>query len=458
MRRLITTCATLTVAVFGLAGLANSSEAVEGATPMTGQATVDSAGDTPPAEQPGAKGGASPPAEPKSAGEVQPLAVDPSAMTPEERIKAAKVPPPGKVCETVDESERIAAQKRNERNQTFVGLTAYTITEAIRISGSEWERRPQQMLTDISDSLRNAAGDEELKAQQADQTTRIPGLLSRQACVEFASLNKDVCSRPSWVDGEWVAKDPMLQDLCTAWMDMQINKATSVEECETQGVNPRWLPLCKTTVTKDVKYCEATEVEGVDAATRMRDLFGCKWAVDRFNDGLSGCGKDFKPWPCTTSMFVLGMVEGPGVCDKLVEASTEWDDEQYEPLVEICKAIYAEEPDRCPADQELAGSPTARYFVDGVLTGGEDGVMVQVAGSSNIPAMCHVTMRVVRAGQELIRRSATVNLRAFQADVTHRENLPMKVDPVRDSLELGSMCVPSTNWFKGADAKVQGAH
>jgi hypothetical protein len=351
----------------------------------------------------------------------------------------AQVPPqapkplkPGEECSVPDDPATVSLRELQKRTETYVGLSAMTVGNALHDVDRYWREREQALVERLSastppvpaaDASRNAPADGQ-ELMDLYYLERLEGI--SEACKILSGSDPAAC-RAYW--------SGPAADICRGWLAVRGLPKGDPTACA--AVAEEFRPFCLFQANGPKTACvkpEGVVAEACDTLTQARA-----------RDWSAGCSA-LQPNECIGLLSALSMFEGDAACDRLparAPVNLALRRAPPAPNRDACLAVVRGEPALCPA-ASYPNTHAKPSLVAEVLSG-RDGAHLAIAGSSYSPSICRVVAVITQAGAvlsvetELVR---TDNARQIRA----RRPLRSQIDPFEAQVHVESVCAPVLSW------------
>ena len=346
------------------------------------------------------------------------------AQTPQQRIEAATVEPPGGDCvPDPGEDERVEAATRARLHADAAVVTAETLSTARTRSAAFWGARREELLATLRERSRL------LRQEVTESEDGRSAALDQEYCLAWARRSPEVCASVRSKDVAWA---------CRALMVGFASELSRVELATCPPEESPFGPLCLYFVTDDRAPCARSS-----GAARMI----CDALMGEYEEAGPICTAPFRRERCLFQLAIRGAKKGVVACDEAV-ANAGLDPVDSQRLLSTCLATVTGEPEHCRVGRFAADRGGGLAWDARAVMYAEPGPVSLLAGvAANSPVVCALEI-VIRDDQgevvDLVRPPALWPSRSG-AVITTRA-LDARADPFRHRVGVRSACVPAPHW------------
>lgn len=341
-------------------------------------------------------------------------------LTPEQRIKAATVPPPGKECPPdPEEATRVDGAADERALRLVTASAAETVSVGERAVYDYWNAR--RIAFDAALKERQEA----VRSEPRVEGSAVHPFLGRDTCVAWATRDSDACQTS--------ASNPREVFQCKVLASMARSRGPGIGDCK--SVPPWFGPTCRLVFEDAPEACTTA----IGRARKMCDLVRA-----RLNPPGGICAAPLDALDCAVEISLLGVREGVGACVGIA-ANAGLSPALSRSLEVFCRATVTGEAALCEQLRGTVGG-SIRYESRVELQGGLEGVRAVVGIASDTPVACAVEVLVRDGEREMSRTTIGGAWSGGGSRSVASDLLSSPVDPFRHRATARTACVPVVAW------------
>lgn len=341
---------------------------------------------------------------------------------------------PGEECSVPDSPATVARRELQKRTETYVGLTAMTIDNALHDVDRYWRGREEALLerlaavtTPLPEAAAEALGGAHL---DGDQVMDLYYLQRLEGIADSCRILSG--SDPAACDRYWKGS---AADICRGWLAIRDVPTGDVAVCA--AVAEEFRPFCGFRVKRPEQSCANTDGLVAEACGGLVQA--------RARDWSAGC-QALEPNECIGLLSALSFFEGEAACNRLPvnpPANLALRRAPPDPTRDTCLAVVRGDPTLCPVP--IYPDMHAKPSVVAEVLSGREGAHLIIAATSHSPALCRVVSVIRQAGTV-----AAVETEMLRTDNAHRirarRPLRPEIDPFEAEVTVESLCVSALSW------------